>query len=387
MTISVHPLVVGGSNKRTIALGISNFVRSLLFYFDLIQAALTCLRLLSLPKDRAITFGLFINAGEGRFLPNAIGLGSTFIRINYPRRKRGWRANDFDRLVRTLVRLAKRRPLSAVIWGYRDRLNHGLDIGAYFDDYYRVERALIRPSSILPANTRTAFVLGRKSIYFDGRVNTDLEQSLNHLVPGQLQRSDEGNRILRHVLESGITKYALQDHYVQPHPLPDLLIVGQVAGDQAIAETEVLARTNPDLIELASRHLIATGQYKKAYFKPHPKSKSTQADLAYLQAHHPGIGIIEAGANIVPILAATPAIATVTSGVGLEAALRGCPVHCFGISFYSNWGFTNDYLSCSRRTNRLSAEDVFLHMVMAQTVYIDWRTGKHTTALEAFGIG
>ncbi|MBM96158.1 MAG: hypothetical protein CMI09_09985 [Oceanospirillaceae bacterium] len=50
----------------------------------------------------------------------------------------------------------------------------------------------------------------------------------------------------------------------------------------------------------------------------------------------------------------------VTSGMGFEAAISGCEVHCFGVPYYSGWGVTVDYVDFPRRTRERTLEDVTL---------------------------
>ncbi len=348
-------------------------------WLDLGQTLVVCLRVLLAPRDRPVAFAFFVRAPDARLLRRAVCSEATFIRVGYPRRRRGWDSAAFGWLLRTLTRVAGSRKTAAIVWSYRDRTDHDEDVGRYFTDYWRVERALIRSRN--PVNA--AFVVGSRSIYFDGRASTECEQRLNTLTPGALPSSDEGKRVLAHVLTAGLTKY--QAPTTSPIQLSsrDLLILGQCTGDQAITQTQAMAQTNGGLVGIALERLKG---FDAAYFKPHPKNSTNTADLAYLRQRHPEVRIIDAGTNVVPLLEARPTVATLSSGAGLEAAIRGCRVNTFGIPFYSHWGFTVDHLPCPRRTNRLSAEDVFLFMLMEHTKYVDPDTGQRISAAEAFGL-
>ncbi|TDR87256.1 capsular polysaccharide biosynthesis protein [Enterovirga rhinocerotis] len=66
---------------------------------------------------------------------------------------------------------------------------------------------------------------------------------------------------------------------------------------------------------------------------------------------------------------------TVCTHLGFEAALAGIPVVCFGIAFYSGWGFTDDRLVASRRTRRRSALEVFAAAYLHYSRYYDPKTG------------
>jgi capsular polysaccharide export protein len=348
-------------------------------WLDLAQTLVICLRVFLAPRGRAVALGFFVHGQDSRLLPRAVCPDATFIRVGYPRRRRGWDSAAFAWLLRTLTRIAGSRKTTAIVWSYRDRTDHNEDVGRYFADCWRAERALIRTPSL----GNTAYVVGNRSIYFDGRASTECEQRLNALEPGSLPNSEAGRRILAHVLASGLSKY--QASTTNPVPLSnrDLLILGQCTGDQAITQTEALAQTNAGLVQLATERLQG---FDAVYFKPHPKNRTNATDLARISEHFPQVRIIDANTNVVPLLAARPVVATLSSGAGLEAAIRGCKVNTFGVPFYSHWGFTIDHLPCPRRTNRLSAEDVFLFMLMEHTKYVDPDEGRRISAVEAFGL-
>jgi capsular polysaccharide export protein len=348
-------------------------------WLDLGQTAVICLRVLLAPRERPVAFGFFVRGRDARLLKGAVCPNATFIRVGYPRRKRGWDTAAFSWLLRTLNRVSGSRKTAAIVWSYRDRTDHDEDVSRYFADCWRAERALIRSRS--PVNA--AFVVGSRSIYFDGRASTECERRLNALQPGSLPGSEAGKRILAHVLASGLTKYQAATSSPVRLTSRDLLIIGQCTGDQAITQTEAMAQTNGALVEIATERLRG---FDRVYFKPHPKNGTNAEDLAYLREHHPEVSMIDANASIVPLLEARPMVATVSSGAGLEAAVRGCKVNTFGIPFYSHWGFTVDHLPCPRRTNRLSPDDVFLFMLMEHTTYMDPESGRKISAVEAFGV-
>jgi capsular polysaccharide export protein len=338
-------------------------------------------RILATPENHPIALGFFVNAEERGVHP-ALFPDAAFIRVNFPRPRHGWNGDRFAQLLKLLSTLTANRAVEAIVWGYRDIRSYGIDIGSYFDRCWRVERALIEP----PAAAGNAFVVGYRSIYFDGRNGTDLESRLNALTPGELPQSSEGKRLLTHILDAALSKFS-----GKPAPVRlterDLLIIGQCTGDQALEYTDTLTRDNPGLVGLVAKHLLAGDRrFERVYYKPHPKNPTTLADLAHIRENYPHIQIIDGSVGIVQLLEGKPTVATLTSGVGLEAAVRGCEVHTFGISFYSHWGFTIDHMSCPRRTNRLSPEDVLLFTVMHHTRYSDPHKKRPISALAAFGL-
>src|SRR5262245_47588105 len=239
---------------------------TLRYWLSLAQMAGVLMRLLATPRNRPLALGFFVNKVEMGIHPTLCP-GASFIRINSIRPRQGWNAARFARFLNRLTALTVGRPVEAIVWGYRDRRNHGVDVGTYFDDCWRVERALIEP----PKAAGNAFVVGYRSIYFDGRESTDLERRLNALIPGTLPQSPDGRRLLEHILSRSLSKFqGTSDLAVRPTER-DLVIIGQCTGDQAVEDTDALARDNPGLIDLVAKHLLSGGHgFERVCFKPHP---------------------------------------------------------------------------------------------------------------------
>lgn len=70
---------------------------------------------------------------------------------------------------------------------------------------------------------------------------------------------------------------------------------------------------------------------------------------------------------------------TMTSLSGFEALIRGLAVTCYGVPFYSGWGLTTDKVSCSRRTRKITLEELVAAVLILYPTYISQRTGAFTT--------
>ena len=68
-------------------------------------------------------------------------------------------------------------------------------------------------------------------------------------------------------------------------------------------------------------------------------------------------------------------LATMTSLAGFEALLRGKPVWTFGRPFYAGWGLTNDALEFTRRSRRLSIDQLVAGALIVYPIYIHPPTG------------
>lgn len=191
--------------------------------------------------------------------------------------------------------------------------------------------------------------------------------------------------LICHILDNAITKYR---HKVEVDTILSEnapLILGQVNGDQAIEKTECLYRTNFALLSGILENSIFPEEFKY-FYKAHPKNADNHWEIQKIRQTYPSIVILDENQNLMELLRQKPTLATITSGAGLEAALRGCTVHCFGVSFYSHWGFTIDHLPCTRRTNKLSAEDVAAEIYINQSVYIDPVSKVVTPISDVYGL-
>ncbi|WP_375460847.1 capsular polysaccharide biosynthesis protein [uncultured Enterovirga sp.] len=74
---------------------------------------------------------------------------------------------------------------------------------------------------------------------------------------------------------------------------------------------------------------------------------------------------------------------TVATHVGFETCLAGGAVTCFGVTFYSGWGFTDDRLLTPRRTSRRSVAEVFAGAYLLYSRYFDPYEGRPSSFEEA----
>lgn len=328
----------------------------------------------------SVVLGFDINRKE-RAVLNTIIPGARHVLIRHARQKRGWTQTDADKFLKKISKLLNHPNVTTVIWGKRDirELNH--DFLKTARKGYRLEVGLYAGRAD-PKGHHSSVIPCREGVYFDGSGTSTVEQTLNALQPGRGDQED-ARILIDHILKTGLTKYDLQTTS-QKLPADALLIVGQCTGDQAIEFTPTVTKTNPGLVGAVLENIARDGQ--PVFFKPHPYNPVIEQDADTIRQRFPKVIQLDPTSNITSLLAQRPVIATTTSGVGLEAAIRGCAVHTFGTAFYSNWGFTVDHLACPRRTNHLSAKDVFASVVIDQTRYLDPTSGEGISALDAFGL-
>jgi capsular polysaccharide export protein len=83
--------------------------------------------------------------------------------------------------------------------------------------------------------------------------------------------------------------------------------------------------------------------------------------------------------SITDCLAVVDEVHTMTSLVGFEGLLRELKVVCYGLPFYSNWGLTDDQYDLSRRSRKLTLDELVAGTLIDYPLYMNWQTGDFTT--------
>ena len=280
----------------------------------------------------------------------------------------------FECKISSVLKEMKKHKLFIFILGYGDKTALGFD----FSDYGLISR-LESPLFGYSSGSNSAFfgyLVDHRAPYFDGRLPTDLEKML---FDSGATASLEEIELAKLISDSKIQKYmdfkAVFDSELKS---TDLVIVGQVRGDSAYLETENLCQSNIDLV-YQSMKAIKADRY---FYKGHPRNRFNMDDLKQL-ASIDNLTFIPEDVSFSSLLHGKPMIAVMTSGAGLEAAVRGCQVYCFGISFYSNWGFTTDMLECARRTMVFDAVTFMALFICRYTKYAKRKDLKHVSAKDA----
>jgi capsular polysaccharide export protein len=306
-------------------------------------------------------------------LPALFGLEGQpvhFISLNAMRPDRGVSPSDYAAAAAQVRAAIHNKSCSTYVWGYYDKRFMGRDLRLDFPNIHRIENGIIVADARSRRYRRT-FLIDQPDAYFCGYRATELENALNALVAQDAPRRPEDQLLLDHVIGHRVSKY-VYDSPPDERPGPDdILIIGQVEGDASILETICLGKTAPELVALVHDHIVPAKPGARLFFKAHPRSHSIARDTALIRQNWPDVRIINPKSSVLECLVDKPAIATLTSGVGLEAALHGCEVHCLGLAFYAGWGFTKDYVACERRHNTLSAADVFLQIVRRHMRFVD----------------
>lgn len=227
---------------------------------------------------------------------------------------------------------------------------------------------LIRPLS---------WVMDGQGLYYDATRCSDLEEILQNTEfdSAVLMRA---SRLRERIVREGLTKYNIGEAiwHGPGSKGPIILVPGQVESDASIRFGAPGIARNLDLLKAVR---MANPQAWVVY-KPHPDV------VAGLRRRGKGeneaaqwCNEIVTDVSMATLLDAVDEVHVITSLAGFEALLRGRAVTCYGQPFYSGWGLTVDIHPNSRRTRRLTIEELVAGALILYPTYVSRATGLFTT--------
>ena len=264
-----------------------------------------------------------------------------------------------------------------VVWGQRETPEvraladrHGLVVERMEDGFLRsvgLGSDLTTPASL---------VLDRQGIYYDPTQASDLEAILER-SPFGAEELRRANALRRAIVDVGLSKYNVgADHRLR---IPDgrrvVLVPGQVEDDASVRLGCPGVRKNLALIEAA--RAAAPDAY--LIYKPHPDVISgNRAGRVGRAAALALCDHVEEEASLAQCLEVAAEVHTLTSLVGFEALLREKRVVVYGQPFYAGWGLTEDRQPPTRRTRRLTLDELVAGVLIRYPRYLNRRTGRFT---------
>ncbi|WP_225623953.1 capsular polysaccharide biosynthesis protein [Vibrio panuliri] len=230
-------------------------------------------------------------------------------------------------------------------------------------------------------NRPVSLVCDRRGIYFDARVESDLEYALNHT-----KCSDWGQwraqELITRLLSANLTKYNVGTDTVLDLPVGRkvILVPGQVESDASIRCGSLEVTTNEALLR------AARDAEPDAYiiYKPHPDVVAGQRDQGKWQGDFTSLADhVEVEIAMAQLLEQVNEVHTMTSLTGFEALLRGKKVTTYGMPFYAGWGLTRDMMTCERRKRRHSLESLVYFTLINYPTYVDPLTRRLCSAEQA----
>ena len=217
-----------------------------------------------------------------------------------------------------------------------------------------------------------SYVLDRRGIYYDATGPSDLEVLL------ETERFDttileRAARLRTAIVDARISKYNVGEAALPtiPKGKPVILVAGQVEDDASIRQGAATVSGNTELL----RRVRERNPGAVIVFKPHPDVEAglrpgrlSPQDLETLA------DVVLRDVSAPDAIDAADSVEVVTSLIGFEALLRGKPVTTHGLPFYAGWGLTQSPTS-TRRTRRLSLDELVAGALIHYTRYLDPRTG------------
>lgn len=223
---------------------------------------------------------------------------------------------------------------------------------------------LVRPVS---------WVVDGQGLYYNSAEPSDLESIL---ATGNFDATlcARAAGLRARIVSAGLTKYNVgADRWRRPEGAKRVILVpGQVESDASLAYGAPGERSNMGLLRAVRE--AHPGAY--VVYKPHPDV------LARLRLEGRGeqdarqwCDEVVTHVDMGQLLTAVDEVHVLTSLAGFEALLRGKQVTCHGQPFYSGWGLTNDMIPGSRRTRKLTLDELVAGALIEYPLYLS-RDGK-----------
>lgn len=227
---------------------------------------------------------------------------------------------------------------------------------------------LIRPLS---------WVMDRRGLYYDATAPSELEHLLQ-TTEFSVDLVARAQRLRERIVEQGLTKYNVgSSGWRRPEGASRVILVpGQVESDASIRYGAPGIRGNMDLL----RSVRKANPSSYIIYKPHPdvvaglRKKGEGEDEAVRSCNEVVIDIAMG-----ELLTVVDEVHVLTSLTGFEALLRGKTVTCYGQPFYAGWGLTHDLVPLTRRTRRLTLDELVAGALILYPTYVSRTTGRFTT--------
>jgi len=225
--------------------------------------------------------------------------------------------------------------------------------------------------------TPSSWVADPCGIYFDASGPSQLETILEteEFEPSLLERA---RVLIEALVAEGVTKYNVgRAPWTRPAMSADIVLVpGQVESDASILYGSPFVRTNLALL----RAVRASSPGSYLVYKPHPDvaaglRRPGDSEFACKQWCDQVVDDAPMGR----LLEIVDEVHTMTSLAGFEALLRGKKVVTYGQPFYAGWGLTEDRIPLTRRTRKLTLEELVAGALFLYPLYISGTTGRYTS--------
>lgn len=239
---------------------------------------------------------------------------------------------------------------------------------------YFVEDGFIRSVSLGSDLTRPfSLVVDSKGLYVDASKPSDLEELLQNGIFNE-EILERAKNLVEKLKLYKISKYNTLKHENLHFKAKDgqkiILIPAQVEDDVSM----LLGGGGLDTLNFIQK---VREENPEAYlvFKPHPdvlsgNRKGLKDERVILQI----CDEIVRDLSIHSVIEAVDEVHTITSTAGFDALLRGKRVVVYGTPFYAGWGLSEDKVKLSRRSRKLSLEELVAGVLILYPLYLNPKT-------------
>jgi capsular polysaccharide export protein len=192
-------------------------------------------------------------------------------------------------------------------------------------------------------------------------------------------------------IREALVRYRLSKYNNLPHREPKLepttrrriLLVDQVFGDVSVP----MAGGSPESFSRMLEDAVASGAQCVVRTHPDVMAGFRKGYLTEQAARTPGVILLADAVSVASVLDVVDEVWTVSSQFGLDALLRGIPVHCYAAPFYAGWGLTDDRLGEKSRAmlpRRSARPNVDQLVAAAFSLYPSYRDTKTWEEIDVF---
>jgi capsular polysaccharide export protein len=225
--------------------------------------------------------------------------------------------------------------------------------------YLALEDGFLRSVGLSGREPPLSLIVDDLGIYYDARAPSRLEA----LLQGDERLDDaalleRAARFRQRIVESGVSKY---NH--APDELPAELADAEglvVVADQTYDDASVVgACADARTFDQALQAALDEHPRARIVVKVHPATVAGRK-RGYLagRSFSERVTIVSADVNPQALLRRAQHLYVCSSQLGFEGLLAGVRVTCFGQAFYAGWGLTDDRQGSSRRSRRLTLEQL-----------------------------
>ncbi|WP_161974920.1 capsular polysaccharide biosynthesis protein [Bacillus timonensis] len=274
-----------------------------------------------------------------------------------------------------------------IVWGYKEPD----EIREYAEEkgikLIRTEDGFVRSVDLGAGHSLPmSIVADKQGLYFNSQEPSELEmilQTYDFKKHPELIEKAKAN--IEKLIHTRVSKY----NHVGPINVKKIygektkkriLVIGQVEEDASIKYGCDREITNNDLVWAAYNE----NPDAEIIYKPHPDVLTGHRDIVSNPKDVAHIAkVVTEPLSLVDALQTIDHVYTITSLSGFEALMRGIDVTCFGMPFYAGWGLTDDRQKNTRRTRKLTIEELFAGAYLLYPKYMSLETNELVDCEEA----